>query len=117
MKQARGFSLIEVLVAMAILVIVAAVAIEALVQAQRVTDAVALEANVQENLRAGMHFSVRDLCKRARACRRAEFFSQVRRTSTARGPHRPYVFPAAHTQAAGAESGLATRPDDDWCGP
>jgi prepilin-type N-terminal cleavage/methylation domain-containing protein len=61
MKQARGFTLIEVLVATAILIIVAGTAIEALVKAQRVTDAVALEANVQENLRAGMHFLVRDL--------------------------------------------------------
>jgi prepilin-type N-terminal cleavage/methylation domain-containing protein len=61
MKQDKGFSLIELLVAMAILLVVTAVATQTIIQAQHVSEAVALEANVQENLRAGMHFLVRDL--------------------------------------------------------
>src|SRR5580658_3583180 len=61
MKLQKGFSLIELLVAMAILLIVVSVATTAIIQAQHVSEAVALEANVQENLRAGMHFLVRDL--------------------------------------------------------
>src|SRR5580658_2076373 len=61
MKLQKGFSLIELLVAMAILLIVVSVATTAFIQDQHVSEAVALEANVQENLRAGMHFSVRDL--------------------------------------------------------
>jgi prepilin-type N-terminal cleavage/methylation domain-containing protein len=61
MKLQKGFSLIELLVAMAILLIVVSVATTAIIQAQHVSEAVALEANVQENLRAGMHFIVRDL--------------------------------------------------------
>jgi prepilin-type N-terminal cleavage/methylation domain-containing protein len=61
MKRQTGFSLIELMVSMAVLIIVAAAAVAALVQAQHVTAAVGLEANTQQNLRAGMHMLVRDL--------------------------------------------------------
>jgi prepilin-type N-terminal cleavage/methylation domain-containing protein len=61
MKREKGFSLIELVVAVAIMIAVTAVATQAIIQAQHVSEAVALEANVQENLRAGMHFIVRDL--------------------------------------------------------
>ncbi len=61
MKRENGFTMVETLVATAILLIVVAAATSALVQAQHVTDGVALEANTQENLRAAMHFMVRDL--------------------------------------------------------
>src|SRR5579863_1899938 len=61
MKRENGFSLIELLVAMAILLVVVSVATGVIIQAQHVSEAVALEANVQENLRASMHFIVRDL--------------------------------------------------------
>lgn len=61
MKRQKGFSLIELLVAMAILLVVVSVATGVILQAQHVSEAVALEANVQENLRASMHFIVRDL--------------------------------------------------------
>jgi prepilin-type N-terminal cleavage/methylation domain-containing protein len=63
MKRGRGngFSLIELMVAMVILLAVMAAAVGALIQTQHVTEAVALQANVQENLRAGMHFLVQDL--------------------------------------------------------
>ncbi len=61
MKRRNGFSLLEVMVAMAILLIVTAGAIQALVQAEHVTAAVGLEANTQQNLRAGMRMLVRDL--------------------------------------------------------
>jgi prepilin-type N-terminal cleavage/methylation domain-containing protein len=61
MKREKGFSLIELLVAMAILLVVTAVATGVIIQAQHVSEAVALEANMQEDLRAGMHFLVRDL--------------------------------------------------------
>lgn len=61
MKRDNGFSLVELLVSLAILVIVVAAVTGALIQAQQVSDGVALQANMQENLRAGMHFLVRDL--------------------------------------------------------
>src|ERR1700723_77389 len=61
MKRENGFSLIELMVAMFVLIAVVAGATTAIIQAQHVSEAVALEANVQENLRAGMHFLVRDL--------------------------------------------------------
>jgi prepilin-type N-terminal cleavage/methylation domain-containing protein len=61
MKREKGFSLIELLVAMAILLVVVSTCTAAILQAQHVSEAVALEANLQENLRAGMHFIVRDL--------------------------------------------------------
>jgi prepilin-type N-terminal cleavage/methylation domain-containing protein len=61
MKRESGFSLVELLTAMVILLAVVAAAMGALVQAQRVTAGVALEANMQEDLRAGMHFMIQDL--------------------------------------------------------
>src|ERR1700689_2387525 len=61
MKRQRGFTLIELMVSMSIVVSVVAIATDALMQAEHVTNMVAYEANTQENLRAGMHFMVRDL--------------------------------------------------------
>jgi prepilin-type N-terminal cleavage/methylation domain-containing protein len=61
MKRENGFSLIELMVAMTIMIAVVAAATQAIIQAQHVSEAVALEANLQENLRAAMHFMVRDL--------------------------------------------------------
>jgi len=61
MKRENGFTLVELMTAMAILSVVVATTVGILIQAQRVTSGVALEANTQENLRAGMHFVVRDL--------------------------------------------------------
>jgi len=61
MKRQKGFSLIEMVVAMLILAIITSAAVSALIQAQRTTDAIAQMANIQENLRAGMHFMVADL--------------------------------------------------------
>jgi prepilin-type N-terminal cleavage/methylation domain-containing protein len=61
MKRENGFSLIELMVATVIMIAVVAAATQAIIQAQHVSEAVALEANLQENLRAAMHFMVRDL--------------------------------------------------------
>src|SRR5271156_1152990 len=61
MKLQKGFSLIELLVSMGIVVTVVAIATGSLMQAEHATTAVAYMANTQENLRAGMHFMVRDL--------------------------------------------------------
>ena len=61
MKRENGFSLIELMVSMAIVVSVVGVATVSLMQARNATEAVALEANVQENLRASMHFMVKDM--------------------------------------------------------
>lgn len=63
MKRGIGFSIIELMISMVILLAVVACATVALVQAQHATDGVALMANTQENLRAGMHFIVRDLAQ------------------------------------------------------
>lgn len=61
MKRGNGFSLIEMLVSIVILLIVVSTATLMLVQAQHATDGVALMANTQENLRAALHFITRDL--------------------------------------------------------
>ena len=63
MKHENGFTLVELLISMTVLLIVVSAAVGALVQAQRVTQGVALEANMQEDLRAGLHFMVRDLAQ------------------------------------------------------
>ncbi len=61
MKLQKGFSLIELMVSMGIVVTVVAIATGTLLQAEHATTAVSYMANTQENLRAGMHFMVRDL--------------------------------------------------------
>ena len=61
MKRQKGFTLIELMVSMAILVATVGVVVGALLQAQHAAQGVAYEANTQENLRAGMHFIVADL--------------------------------------------------------
>jgi prepilin-type N-terminal cleavage/methylation domain-containing protein len=63
MRAEKGFSLIELLVSMAILVTIVGLVTTALLQAEHVTAAVAYEANTQENLRAGMHFMIQDLAQ------------------------------------------------------
>ena len=61
MKRQKGFSLIELMVSMGIVVTVVAIATGTLLQAEHATTAGSYMANTQENLRAGMHFMVRDL--------------------------------------------------------
>jgi prepilin-type N-terminal cleavage/methylation domain-containing protein len=61
MKRENGFSLIELMIAMAILLMVVAGVTSALVVAQHAAEEGVLEANVVQNVRAGMHFMVRDL--------------------------------------------------------
>ena len=61
MKRRNGYTLAELMVSIAILTIVLGAAASALKQAQDTTNAISEQANLQENLRAGMHFLVRDL--------------------------------------------------------
>jgi prepilin-type N-terminal cleavage/methylation domain-containing protein len=61
MKKDAGFSLIELLVAMAITVIIILVSLDALTQAQHASEGVTLMSNMTENLRAGMNYISRDL--------------------------------------------------------
>src|SRR5437016_13586662 len=61
MKRQAGFTLIEVLVATAIMMIIAGSVYAALTNAIRTTEGVALLADTQENLRAGMNYVVRDI--------------------------------------------------------
>jgi prepilin-type N-terminal cleavage/methylation domain-containing protein len=61
MKRNAGFSLIELLVAMAITVIIILVSLDALTQAEHAAEGVTLMSNMTENLRAGMNYISRDL--------------------------------------------------------
>ena len=61
MKREAGFSLLELLVATAILVVVVGISLGALNDALRANEGVTLMADVMENLRAGMNYMVRDL--------------------------------------------------------
>jgi prepilin-type N-terminal cleavage/methylation domain-containing protein len=63
MKRGNGFSLIEMMVSIVIMLVVVTTATLMLIQAQHATDGVALMANTQENLRAAMHFISRDLAQ------------------------------------------------------
>jgi prepilin-type N-terminal cleavage/methylation domain-containing protein len=59
--QKNGFSLVELMISILLLLIISGAAVTSLIEAQRVTQGVAMEAATQENLRAGMHFMVRDI--------------------------------------------------------
>jgi prepilin-type N-terminal cleavage/methylation domain-containing protein len=61
MKRQNGFTLIELMVSMAIMVATVGVVVGALLQAQHAAQGVAYEANTQENVRAGMRFIMEDL--------------------------------------------------------
>jgi prepilin-type N-terminal cleavage/methylation domain-containing protein len=61
MKREAGFTLIEVMVATAIMIVILAATVSALTDAVRATQAVTLMADTQENLRAGMNYVVRDI--------------------------------------------------------
>jgi prepilin-type N-terminal cleavage/methylation domain-containing protein len=61
MKRSAGFSLIEMLVAIAITAIVIAVSLAILNEGQRTSEGISLSSNTLQNLRAGMNYLVRDL--------------------------------------------------------
>lgn len=60
-KRQSGFTLIELLVSMGILLLVLAATLNALSQALRVNEAVSSMADLNQNLRAGLNYMVRDL--------------------------------------------------------
>src|SRR5580704_10834975 len=91
MKRQQGFSLIEVLVAISILVTVVGLSIGALLQAQTAAKMVSYEANTQENLRAGMHFIVRDLAQAGEGIPQGGISLPYTATSAV---NRPGTFPA-----------------------
>ena len=61
MKRQSGFTLVEVLVAMAVMTVILAVTMGILSNAIHTVEGVTLLADTQENLRAGMNYIVRDL--------------------------------------------------------
>ncbi len=61
MKRESGFSLVEVLVATALMVIILGTTVGTLTTAINTTQGIGLLADTQENLRAGMNYMVRDL--------------------------------------------------------
>jgi len=60
MRREKGFTLIEVLVAITVLSLVVAVTLSTLTNAIHATEAVSLMADTQQNLRAGLNYMVRD---------------------------------------------------------
>jgi prepilin-type N-terminal cleavage/methylation domain-containing protein len=97
MKREKGFSLIELMVSMAIIVAVVAVTTGALLQAQRATTAVALQANTQENLRAGMHFLVRDIAQAGEGIPQGGVSIPYTLTSAVNRPGTATTFPTSYT--------------------
>lgn len=61
MKRDKGFSFIELLVAMTITLIVVAGTLAMLDQGRRTSERVAMSSNTLQNLRAGMNYMVRDV--------------------------------------------------------
>jgi type II secretory pathway pseudopilin PulG len=61
MKRPSGFTLVEVLIAVTVMMIVLAVTLSMLTDAIHTVEGVTLLADTQQNLRAGMNYIVRDL--------------------------------------------------------
>ncbi|HEY4879898.1 MAG TPA: prepilin-type N-terminal cleavage/methylation domain-containing protein [Candidatus Acidoferrales bacterium] len=61
MKREDGFSLVELMVTLGILVVIVGTTLAALTQASQATQSVTMMADTQENLRAGLNYMVRDL--------------------------------------------------------
>lgn len=102
MKREAGFSLIEMLVAVAILVTIVGACLAALTQGIQATQGVSLMADTQENLRAGLNYMVRDLVQAGESIPQGG----IPLPNTAAGvvnvnepspPTRAYKFPAAST--------------------
>jgi prepilin-type N-terminal cleavage/methylation domain-containing protein len=93
MKRQRGFTLIELMVSMSIVVSVVAIATDALMQAEHVTNMVTYEANTQENLRAGMHFMVRDLMQAGEGIPQGGISLPYTGTSAVNRPGTAIIFP------------------------
>jgi prepilin-type N-terminal cleavage/methylation domain-containing protein len=96
MKRQRGFTLIELMVSMSIVVSVVAIATDALMQAEHVTSMVAYEANTQENLRAGMHFMVRDLMQAGEGIPQGGISLPYTATSAVNRPGTATIFPNSY---------------------
>jgi prepilin-type N-terminal cleavage/methylation domain-containing protein len=61
MKRESGFSLVELMVAMAIMLLILAATVQMLTDAVHAVAGVSLMADTQENMRAGLNYMVRDL--------------------------------------------------------
>jgi prepilin-type N-terminal cleavage/methylation domain-containing protein len=100
MKLQKGFSLIELMVSMGIVVTVVAIATGTLMQAEHATTAVSYMANTQENLRAGMHFMVRDLMQAGEGIPQGGIslpYSGAASAINRPGTNPATIFPAAYT--------------------
>ena len=65
MKRQAGFSMLELLISMAILVTIVGITLKALSDAQHASEAVGLLADMTQNLRGSMTFMSRDLTQTA----------------------------------------------------
>ena len=97
MKLQKGFTLIELMVSMGIVVTVVAIATGTLLQAEHATTAVAYQANNQENLRAGMHFMVRDLMQAGEGIRQGGVSLPYTALSAVNRPGTATIFPNTYT--------------------
>jgi prepilin-type N-terminal cleavage/methylation domain-containing protein len=61
MKRESGFSLVELMVAMAVMLLIVAATVSMLTDAVHAVNAIGLMADTQENMRAGLNYMVRDL--------------------------------------------------------
>src|SRR5580704_16581080 len=61
MKRQAGFSLLEILIATALMVVIMGTTLRALSDATHANEAVTLMADSQQNLRAAMNYMVKDI--------------------------------------------------------
>lgn len=117
MKRERGFSLLELMVALVIMLLIVGATLKGLTDAIHANEAVTLLADMQENLRAGMNYMVHDLVQAGEGIpvggitipHSAAAVSAITRPSP---PTLAYIFPGTYTTlpaiTPGASLGLQT---------
>ncbi|MGB0036106.1 MAG: prepilin-type N-terminal cleavage/methylation domain-containing protein [Candidatus Acidiferrales bacterium] len=115
MKRENGFSLVEVLVATALLLLIVTATLSTLTDAIHANEGITLMADMQENLRAAMNYMVRDIVESGEGIpnggvsipNTAAAVSNVNRPSP---PTKAYTFPPTYTTlpaiSPGASQGL-----------
>jgi prepilin-type N-terminal cleavage/methylation domain-containing protein len=97
MKREAGFTMVEMLIAIVVMLIIVATTLGTLTQAIYATEGIGLMADTQENLRAGMNYITRDLIQAGEGIPQEGITIPNNGTTSAVNRPGPVIAPAAGT--------------------